>query len=197
VLVVEKQWMGEPEFLSAMTMCRILPGANQVNMAVFWNSKMRGLLGGRGCADAGDGHPNREEVPDGAGAGLALRGRVRPERHSAVATSGRLGHPRTDRAGLGVPQGTAVGYGAGLTVGGVPGAIVGGLIATAAMLLPAASLMYVVTLFWQNAQRSKWRLAVEKGFVPLTVGLIMAPSLVMSRAADHDWRAYTLTAGPR
>jgi chromate transporter len=45
VLVVEKQWMGEAEFLSAMTMCRILPGANQVNMAVFAGSKMRGLPG--------------------------------------------------------------------------------------------------------------------------------------------------------
>ena len=45
VLVVEKEWMGEAEFLSAMTMCRILPGANQVNMAVFAGSKMRGLAG--------------------------------------------------------------------------------------------------------------------------------------------------------
>ncbi|HEX3545033.1 MAG TPA: chromate transporter [Mycobacterium sp.] len=45
VLVVEKNWMGEAEFLSAMTMCRILPGANQVNMAVFAGSKMRGLPG--------------------------------------------------------------------------------------------------------------------------------------------------------
>ena len=45
VLVVEKEWMGEAEFLSAMTMCRILPGANQVNMAVFAGSKMRGLPG--------------------------------------------------------------------------------------------------------------------------------------------------------
>ncbi len=54
--------------------------------------------------------------------------------------------------------------------------------------------MYVVTLFWQKAQKSKWRIAVEKGFAPLTVGLIMATSLVMSRAADHDWRAYLLTA---
>jgi chromate transporter len=45
VLVVEKQWMGEAEVLSAMTMCRILPGANQVNMAVFAGSKMRGLPG--------------------------------------------------------------------------------------------------------------------------------------------------------
>ncbi len=45
VLVVEKKWLGEEEFLSAMTMCRILPGANQVNMAVFAGTKMRGLPG--------------------------------------------------------------------------------------------------------------------------------------------------------
>jgi chromate transporter len=89
---------------------------------------------------------------------------------------------------------TLVGYGAGLTVGGVPGAIIGGVIATVAMIMPAASLMYVVTLFWKKAQKAKWRIAVEKGFAPLTVGLIMATSLVMSRAADHDWRAYLLTA---
>lgn len=45
VLVVEKKWMEEAEFLSAMTMSRILPGANQVNIAVFAGSKMRGLPG--------------------------------------------------------------------------------------------------------------------------------------------------------
>src|ERR1044072_1692262 len=45
VLVVKKKWMGEEEFLSAMTMCRIMPGANQVNMAVFAGSKVRGLPG--------------------------------------------------------------------------------------------------------------------------------------------------------
>jgi len=33
IVVVEKKWMHEEEFLSAATMCRILPGANQVNMA--------------------------------------------------------------------------------------------------------------------------------------------------------------------
>lgn len=45
VLVVEKKWMGEEEFLSAITMCRILPGANQVNLAVFVGAKMAGLPG--------------------------------------------------------------------------------------------------------------------------------------------------------
>lgn len=89
---------------------------------------------------------------------------------------------------------TMVGYAAGLPVGGVMGGIIGGVLATAAMVIPAASLVYAITLFWQKAEQSRWRIAVEKGFAPLTVGLILASSLVMSRAADHDWKAYTLTA---
>ncbi|WP_078354380.1 chromate transporter [Mycobacteroides chelonae] len=86
-----------------------------------------------------------------------------------------------------------VGYAAGLPVGGIAGGILGGVIATVAMVFPAASLVYAVTRFWQRAQKSKWRTAVERGLAPLTVGLILATSLVMSRAADHDWRAYTVT----
>ncbi|MDY6997496.1 MAG: chromate transporter [Actinomycetota bacterium] len=89
---------------------------------------------------------------------------------------------------------TLIGYGAGLQAGGVPGAILGGVIATAAMIVPAAGVVLVVTRFWQRAENSKWRIAVEKGFAPMTVGLILATSLVMSRAADHDWRSYLLTA---
>lgn len=45
VIVVDKKWMHDEEFLSAMTMCRILPGANQVNLAVFTGTKMAGLPG--------------------------------------------------------------------------------------------------------------------------------------------------------
>ena len=54
MLVVEKKWLSEEEFLSALTMCRVLPGANQVNMAVFVGTKMRGIPGASsrwwGCA---------------------------------------------------------------------------------------------------------------------------------------------------
>lgn len=87
-----------------------------------------------------------------------------------------------------------VGYAAGLPVAGVAGGVLGGVLATLAMIIPAATLMYLVTMSWQRARESKLRFAVEKGFAPLTVGLILASSLVMSRAADHDWRAYLLTA---
>ena len=89
---------------------------------------------------------------------------------------------------------TLVGYAAGLSVGGVPGGILGGIVATAAMILPAATLVHALTRVWRKAQKSRLRHAVEKGFAPLTVGLILGTSYVMGRAADHDWRAYSLTA---
>jgi chromate transporter len=41
VVVVRKKWMGEEQFLSAMTMCRIMPGANQINLSVFVGSHLR------------------------------------------------------------------------------------------------------------------------------------------------------------
>jgi chromate transporter len=87
-----------------------------------------------------------------------------------------------------------VGYAAGMPVAGVWGGVLGGVIATVAMLVPAASLVYATTLFWEKAEQSKWRIAVERGFAPMTTGLILASALVISRAADHDWRTYALTA---
>ena len=45
ILVVEKRWMGEEEFLSASTLCRILPGANQINLAVFIGAKFGDIPG--------------------------------------------------------------------------------------------------------------------------------------------------------
>lgn len=71
--------------------------------------------------------------------------------------------------------------------------ILGAIVATVAMLIPAGILVYLVTAVWQRAQHSPIRHAIEKGFAPLTVGLVLASGYVMSRAADHDWQAYTLT----
>lgn len=45
MIVEEKRWMSEEEFLSTSTICNILPGANQINMAVFVGTKYRGLPG--------------------------------------------------------------------------------------------------------------------------------------------------------
>ncbi len=45
VLVEEKGWLSDVEFLSAQTLCRVLPGANQINMAVFVGARFRGSIG--------------------------------------------------------------------------------------------------------------------------------------------------------
>ena len=61
------------------------------------------------------------------------------------------------------------------------------------MIFPAAVLVFLVTTIWQRAEKSPIRHAIEKGFAPLTVGLVLASGYVMSRAADHNWQAYILT----
>jgi chromate transporter len=45
VMVEERRWLTEEEFLAALTICRILPGPNQVNMAVYVGTRFRGLAG--------------------------------------------------------------------------------------------------------------------------------------------------------
>ena len=45
VIVEERRWLTEQEFLTALTICRILPGPNQVNMAVYVGTRFRGIAG--------------------------------------------------------------------------------------------------------------------------------------------------------
>jgi chromate transporter len=88
---------------------------------------------------------------------------------------------------------TLIGYKAGLTVGGELMGVLGALLATVAMIMPAGLLVYFVVQFWERAKNSPVRHAIEKGFAPLTVGLVLASGYVMSKAADQDWHAYLLT----
>ncbi len=45
-LVQKRRWLSEEEFLSAMTLSQVLPGANPVNMSLYVGSKLRGGKGG-------------------------------------------------------------------------------------------------------------------------------------------------------
>lgn len=70
----------------------------------------------------------------------------------------------------------------------------GALVATAAMCVPSSLLTYAFTHFWQRFQKARWRVVVQAGLVPLTIGLILASGYVLTRAADHSWVAYAVTA---
>ena len=45
VVVEERRWLTEAEFVSALTVCRLLPGANQVNLAIFVGARLDGVRG--------------------------------------------------------------------------------------------------------------------------------------------------------
>jgi len=44
-VVEERCWMTDEEFLSATTLCRLLPGPNQINFAVHLGTRLRGWKG--------------------------------------------------------------------------------------------------------------------------------------------------------
>ncbi|HVE17363.1 MAG TPA: chromate transporter, partial [Chthoniobacterales bacterium] len=48
--------------------------------------------------------------------------------------------------------------------------------------------------FWNSAKEAKWRKAVERGFAPLTVGLVLASGVIVAKSADHGYREWALTA---
>jgi len=89
---------------------------------------------------------------------------------------------------------TLIGYkaGLGMTDNQFFG-VIGAILATIAMVVPAGLLVFWAAKFWQQAAESKWRQAVEKGFAPLAVGLILATAFIVSKAADHGRVAYAIT----
>lgn len=78
----------------------------------------------------------------------------------------------------------------GWKVGGLSGA----LVATAAMCIPSSLLAYAFTRVWDRFRHARWRVAVQSGLASITVGLILASGFVLTRAADHNWVAYAVTA---
>ncbi|MEN6565310.1 MAG: chromate transporter [Veillonellales bacterium] len=45
IVVEERKWLTDEEFLSAFALCRILPGPNQVNFAIYVGLRLRGASG--------------------------------------------------------------------------------------------------------------------------------------------------------
>jgi chromate transporter len=80
----------------------------------------------------------------------------------------------------------------GYQVAGVMGAIV----SFVAMALPSAVMAYYLGGVWQRFRDRPWRIAIQSGLTPLTVGLLLASGTVLTLAADdNSWVAYAVTGG--
>jgi chromate transporter len=70
----------------------------------------------------------------------------------------------------------------------------GALITTLAMCGPTAVLAHFLGRTWERFRNTKWQMAVQEGLVPISVGLVAASAIVLTRAADNSWIAVAITA---
>ena len=70
----------------------------------------------------------------------------------------------------------------------------GALITTLAMCGPTAVLAHFLGRTWERFRNTKWQMAVQEGLVPISVSLVAASAIVLTRAADNSWIAVAITA---
>jgi chromate transporter len=70
----------------------------------------------------------------------------------------------------------------------------GALVATFGMCGPSSVLAYYVSGTWEKFKYARWRIAIQTGLIPVSVGLIGAAGLVVAQAADRTWVALAVTA---
>jgi len=71
----------------------------------------------------------------------------------------------------------------GQKVAGFPGAIV----ATLAFFVPTGILTYVVGLVWEKLANWPWRQSIQYGLAPVAVGLAVAGTISLGKAAVTGW----------
>ena len=69
-------------------------------------------------------------------------------------------------------------------------ALLSGVAAEAAILLPSTLLMVAAALGWNRFKDSPWRIAFERGMGPITLGILFAVGLKILQTADHGPLAY-------
>jgi chromate transporter len=69
----------------------------------------------------------------------------------------------------------------------------GAAVATAAMCGPTCTLAFFVARTWDRFKEARWRMAIQAGMVPLSLGLIAASAFVLARAADRNVYAALIT----
>ncbi len=77
----------------------------------------------------------------------------------------------------------------GWEVAGFPGA----LAATLAMIGPASVLAFFAGRIWHRFRYARWRIVIQAGITPITVGLVAASAYVLARAADTGIVAVAIT----
>jgi chromate transporter len=71
--------------------------------------------------------------------------------------------------------------------------ILGALVATAAMCGPTCVLAFYIGHVWERFRQARWRIAIQAGLVPLSIGLLAASAWILIRTADRSAAALAVT----
>lgn len=82
-----------------------------------------------------------------------------------------------------------------LFIGYAAHGIPGGVLAGAAMFLPASLLAGVVAAGWQRWRTHPWAVPAERALAPIGIGLMAAGVYTLARVALHDPLSIVLAAG--
>ncbi len=72
--------------------------------------------------------------------------------------------------------------------------LAGAGVAITAMCGPTCVLAFFVARTWDRFKEARWRIAIQAGMVPLSIGLIGASAFVLARTADHTVYVGLITA---
>jgi len=65
--------------------------------------------------------------------------------------------------------------------------IIGGLVVVVAFFGPTALLALIVGRVWNKLEKWPWRLSIQQGLAPVSVGLLLAGTLSMAKTAVTGW----------
>src|SRR3954453_19531685 len=70
--------------------------------------------------------------------------------------------------------------------------LAGALVATLAMCGPTCVFAFYVGQVWDRFKEARWRLIIQAGLIPISLGLLGASTLVIARVAGQSWQTVAL-----
>jgi chromate transporter len=71
--------------------------------------------------------------------------------------------------------------------------LAGALIATLAMCGPSCIFAFYIGEVWERFRHAPWRVAIQAGLLPISIGLVAATAFVVASAAAHNIAAVAIT----
>jgi chromate transporter len=71
--------------------------------------------------------------------------------------------------------------------------LAGAAVTTAAMCGPSCVFAFYMGRVWERFKEAPWRVAIQAGLVPISVGLVGASAVILTRAADQNWVTLLVT----